>query len=62
MKPISMEPLLQNSDNDHQLWRLSSFIDQTSEQPFNFATLIDLDQLGQYPACIPDCLRDAEHA
>ncbi|MPC48501.1 hypothetical protein E2C01_042275 [Portunus trituberculatus] len=42
----------------HQLWLFSPFTDHPGELAFNFAVLHDLEQLVQYPTCIPDCLGD----
>ncbi|MPC63464.1 hypothetical protein E2C01_057563 [Portunus trituberculatus] len=42
----------------HQLWLSSPFTNHHSELAFNFAILLELEQLVQHPARIPDRLGD----
>ena len=56
--PYAEISILGDFNVHHQLWLSSSFTDQPGEQAFNFAILRDLEQLVQFPTCIPDRLGD----
>ncbi|MPC32587.1 hypothetical protein E2C01_025905 [Portunus trituberculatus] len=55
---VSTISILGDFNVHQQLWLSSPFTDYSGELAFNFAILIDLEQLVQHPTRILDRLRD----
>ncbi|MPC81381.1 hypothetical protein E2C01_075994 [Portunus trituberculatus] len=56
--PFTEISILGDVNVHHQLWLSSHFTDHPGELAFNFAILLDLEQLVQHPTRIPDRLGD----
>ncbi|MPC35485.1 hypothetical protein E2C01_028909 [Portunus trituberculatus] len=56
--PFAEISLLGDFNVRHQLWLSSPFTDHPDELAFNFAILLDLEQLVQHPTRIPDSIGD----